>query len=66
MSNLPPSFAYSPICLQDAASLRKTPESALPIICFRDGSPPLPDVSNTSLKDLGTSDESGWISSTES
>ncbi|KAM3684843.1 hypothetical protein ACJW31_11G073400 [Castanea mollissima] len=36
----------------DAASLRKTPESALPIICFRDGSPPLPDVSNTSLKDL--------------
>lgn len=59
MNNLPLSFAYSPICLQDAASLRKTPESALPIICFRDGSPPLPDVSNTSLKDLGTSDENG-------
>ncbi|KAK4593780.1 hypothetical protein RGQ29_017752 [Quercus rubra] len=36
----------------DAASLRKTPESALPIICFRGGSPPLPEVSNTSLKDL--------------
>ncbi|KAJ7962425.1 putative Transmembrane protein [Quillaja saponaria] len=35
----------------DAESVGKVPKSILPIICFRYGSPPLPDVSNTSLKD---------------
>ncbi|GMY23698.1 transmembrane protein 8b [Fagus crenata] len=38
----------------DVSSIEEAPESTLPVICFRDGSPPLPDVSNSSsLKDLG-------------
>ncbi|XWS35810.1 hypothetical protein CRYUN_Cryun20dG0028000 [Craigia yunnanensis] len=42
----------TPKCLQDIKSIEKIPKSVLPIICFRDGSLPLPDVSNTLLKDI--------------
>lgn len=45
MTYLPPSFA------QDTSKIEKVSKSILPIICFRDGSPPLPDALNTSLKD---------------
>lgn len=55
------SFAYGPICSQDAESLKKAPESALPVICFRDGSPPPPDVSNIFLNDSGNSGESDLV-----
>lgn len=55
MITLPLWFAYGPFRLQDVSSIEEAPESTLPVICFRDGSPPLPDVSNSSsLKDLGT------------
>jgi hypothetical protein len=37
-------------CFQDVAKIEKVPKRSLPIICFRDGSPPLPDALNTSLK----------------
>lgn len=36
----------------DTESTGKIPKSTLPMICFRNGSPPLPDVSNTTVKDL--------------
>lgn len=38
-------------CFQDVSRIERVPMSTLPIICFRDGSPPLPDALNTSLKD---------------
>jgi len=38
---------------QDAKSISKVPKSTLPLICIRDGSPPLPDVLNSSLIELG-------------
>ncbi|XP_050237003.1 uncharacterized protein LOC126686804 isoform X2 [Mercurialis annua] len=37
----------------DSRSLSKVPQSNLPMICIRDGSPPLPDVLNSSVIDLG-------------
>ncbi|KAK6918348.1 NGX6/PGAP6/MYMK [Dillenia turbinata] len=37
----------------DVQGIAKTPKSTLPLICFRDGSPPLPDVFNTSIEVLG-------------
>ncbi|KAI4355107.1 hypothetical protein L6164_003911 [Bauhinia variegata] len=43
----------------DVERVERIPESALPIICFRDGSPPLPDALNTSLKDSAISGISG-------
>ncbi|KAI4328818.1 hypothetical protein L6164_021144 [Bauhinia variegata] len=39
----------------DASTVERVPKSTLPIICFRDGSPPLPDALNTSLKDSAVS-----------
>lgn len=39
--------------LQDPGSVEKISKSTLPLICFRDGSPPLPDSSNKALKHLG-------------
>ncbi|XWS46122.1 hypothetical protein CRYUN_Cryun14cG0036500 [Craigia yunnanensis] len=55
--DLPPWFSSISIALKssvnlDIKSIEKIPKSLLPIICFRDGSLPLPDVSNTSLKAL--------------
>uniref|UniRef100_A0A9I9EJZ3 Uncharacterized protein n=1 Tax=Cucumis melo TaxID=3656 RepID=A0A9I9EJZ3_CUCME len=35
----------------DITKARKIPKRALPIICFREGSPPLSDASNTSIID---------------
>ncbi|KAE7999470.1 hypothetical protein FH972_003897 [Carpinus fangiana] len=54
--DLPSWFSSMSIALNsdvelDAVSIKKARESTLPIICFRDGSPPLPDVSNISLND---------------
>lgn len=54
--DLPPWFSSMSIVLNsdvelDAVSIKKAHESMLPIICFRDGSLPLPDVSNISLND---------------
>ncbi|KAH1199777.1 Transmembrane protein 8B [Glycine max] len=40
---------------EDVSRIERVPMSTLPIICFRDGSPPLPDALNTSLKDSATS-----------
>ncbi|KAF8379550.1 hypothetical protein HHK36_028990 [Tetracentron sinense] len=55
--DLPPWFSSFSMALVsdvdlDKESIEKLPRTMLPIICFRDGSPPLPDVSNTSLKGL--------------
>ncbi|XP_022757409.1 uncharacterized protein LOC111304758 isoform X2 [Durio zibethinus] len=57
--DLPPWFSSMSIALKssvdlDIKSIEKVPKSVLPLICFRDGSLPLPDVSNTSLKALVT------------
>ncbi|OVA13977.1 Epidermal growth factor-like domain [Macleaya cordata] len=41
-----------PHFLQYNKSIKKLRKSMLPIICFRDGSPPVPDVSESSLNDL--------------
>ncbi|CAK7348855.1 unnamed protein product [Dovyalis caffra] len=38
----------------DVKSISKVPKSALPLICIRDGSPPLPDVLNSSFIELGS------------
>ena len=48
-----PLSSHGSICLQGTESTGKIPKSTLPMICFRNGSPPLPDVSNTTVKDLG-------------
>ncbi|KAG8486335.1 hypothetical protein CXB51_019821 [Gossypium anomalum] len=55
--DLPPWFSSMSIALKssvnlDIRSVEKVPKSALPMICFREGSLPLPDVSNTSLGEL--------------
>ncbi|XP_028770376.1 uncharacterized protein LOC114727797 isoform X2 [Neltuma alba] len=39
----------------DVTKVEKVPKSMLPIACFRDGSPPLPDASNISLKESAIS-----------
>ncbi|XP_020216622.1 uncharacterized protein LOC109800257 [Cajanus cajan] len=54
--DIPPWFSAVSIALNsdvdlDIARVERIPKSSLPIICFRDGSPPLPDALNTSLKD---------------
>lgn len=54
---LPPWFSSMSIAMHSTVDLgnvniEKVPISTLPLICFRDGSPPLPDV-NTSLTDSG-------------
>ncbi|KAI9109903.1 hypothetical protein K1719_018944 [Acacia pycnantha] len=43
----------------DASTAEKVSKSILPIICFRDGSPPLPDALNTSVKDPASSGVNG-------
>ncbi|XP_019432989.1 PREDICTED: uncharacterized protein LOC109339912 [Lupinus angustifolius] len=53
--DIPPGFSAVSVALNsdvdvDISRIEKVPKSALPIICFRDGSPPLPDVLNISLK----------------
>ncbi|KAF7826079.1 Transmembrane protein 8B [Senna tora] len=53
--DLPPWFSAVSIALNsdvdlDASSVERMSRSVLPVICFRDGSPPLPDTLNTSLK----------------
>lgn len=55
--DLPPWFSSLSIALKSSVDLNvksidKIPKSVLPIICIRDGSLPLPDVSDTSLKAL--------------
>ncbi|KAJ6879450.1 hypothetical protein NC652_032898 [Populus alba x Populus x berolinensis] len=55
--DLPPWFSSVSISVQsdvdlDAKSISKVPKSTLPLICIRDGSPPLPDVLNSSLIEL--------------
>ncbi|KAL1366920.1 hypothetical protein HN51_020974 [Arachis hypogaea] len=54
--DIPPSFSAVSIALNsdvdlDLSRVDRIPKSSLPIICFRDGSPPLPDALNTTLKD---------------
>ncbi|KAJ9171410.1 hypothetical protein P3X46_014784 [Hevea brasiliensis] len=56
--DLPPWFSSLSIAVEsdvdlDAKSISKVPKSTLPMICFRDGSPPLPDVLNSSIVELG-------------
>ncbi|KAG8663770.1 uncharacterized protein LOC110611039 isoform X1 [Manihot esculenta] len=56
--DLPPWFSSLSIEVEsdvelDAKSISKVPKSTLPMICFRDGSPPLPDVLNSSIVELG-------------
>ncbi|TXG62909.1 hypothetical protein EZV62_009903 [Acer yangbiense] len=55
--DLPPWFSSMSVMLEssvdiDAKNVAKIPRSALPVLCFRSGSPPLPDVSSSSLKGL--------------
>ncbi|KDO86249.1 uncharacterized protein LOC127901525 isoform X2 [Citrus sinensis] len=55
--DLPPWFSSLSIVLEsdvdlDARSIAKVPESALPLICLRDGSLPLPQVTNAFVKGL--------------
>ncbi|KAJ6972367.1 hypothetical protein D5086_025934 [Populus alba] len=57
--DLPAWFSSVSISVQsdvdlDAKSISKVPKSTLPLICIRDGSPPLPDVLNSSLIELGS------------
>ncbi|KAL5572905.1 hypothetical protein UlMin_022502 [Ulmus minor] len=51
---LPPWFSSMSLMMQSnvdlGTSVKKVPKSKLPMICFRDGSPPLPDV-NASIHD---------------
>jgi hypothetical protein len=42
-------------CFQDVSRIERVPMSTLPIICFRDGGPPLPDALNITLKDSAIS-----------
>lgn len=39
--------------MQTSGALEKISKSTLPLLCFRDGSPPLPDSSNKALNHLG-------------
>ncbi|XP_020219034.1 uncharacterized protein LOC109802198 isoform X1 [Cajanus cajan] len=62
--DLPPWFSALSIALNsdvdlDVSRTERVPMSTLPIICFRDGSPPLPDALNTSLKDSAVSGING-------
>ncbi|XP_068489301.1 uncharacterized protein [Phaseolus vulgaris] len=62
--DLPPWFSALSIALNsdvdiDISRIERVPIQTLPIICFRDGSPPLPDALNTSLKDSATSGING-------
>ncbi|KAJ1429577.1 hypothetical protein SESBI_08362 [Sesbania bispinosa] len=62
--DIPPWFSAVSIALNsdvdlDVARVDRVPKSTLPIICFRDGSPPLPDALNTSLKDSAASGING-------
>nr|GMD62331.1 Transmembrane protein like [Ipomoea batatas] len=55
--DLPPWFSSVDISLDsdvdiDLEKIRKSPKSSMPIICFREGSPPLPDVYNISATGL--------------
>ncbi|XP_057981476.1 uncharacterized protein LOC131166878 isoform X2 [Malania oleifera] len=55
--DLPRQFSSMSIALKsdvdlDDKGITKVPKSMLPMICFRDGSPPLPDISNTFFKSL--------------
>ncbi|KAK7295107.1 hypothetical protein RJT34_18011 [Clitoria ternatea] len=61
---LPPWFSAMSITLNsdvdlDVSRIERVSMSAMPIICFRDGSPPLPDTLNTSLKDSAISGING-------
>ncbi|GFZ06827.1 transmembrane protein-like protein [Actinidia rufa] len=52
--DLPPWFSSMSLVLEsdvdsDPESIKNVPTSKLPMICLREGSPPLPDVHNTSL-----------------
>ncbi|XP_027351622.1 uncharacterized protein LOC113862694 [Abrus precatorius] len=62
--DLPPWFSAMSVALNsdvdlDVSKIERVPMSTLPIICFRDGSPPLPDALNTSLKDSAISGING-------
>ncbi|KAF5953094.1 hypothetical protein HYC85_011038 [Camellia sinensis] len=55
--DLPQWFSSMSIALEsdvdlDTKSIKKVPTSTLPVICLREGSPPLPDAYNTSLTGL--------------
>ncbi|XP_059651373.1 uncharacterized protein LOC132298983 [Cornus florida] len=55
--DLPTWFSSMSIALEsdvdlDPGSIKKVPKSTQPMICFREGSPPLPDVYNTSSTGL--------------
>ncbi|KAL3517189.1 hypothetical protein ACH5RR_024091 [Cinchona calisaya] len=55
--NLPPWFSSMSVNIEsdvdiDLKNIRKASRSPLPVICFREGGPPLPDVYNTSLTGL--------------
>ncbi|KAJ6400610.1 hypothetical protein OIU84_016120 [Salix udensis] len=57
--DLPEWFSSVSITVQsdvdlDSKSISKVPKSTLPLICIRDGSPPLPDVLNSSVIELGS------------
>ncbi|KAJ6722975.1 FIVE-SPAN TRANSMEMBRANE PROTEIN M83 [Salix koriyanagi] len=57
--DLPEWFSSVSITVQsdvdlDSKSISKVPKSTLPLICIRDGSPPLPDVLKSSLIELGS------------
>ncbi|KAI9110160.1 hypothetical protein K1719_019201 [Acacia pycnantha] len=62
--DLPPWFSAVSVALisnvdLDASTAEKVSKSVLPIICFRDGSLPLPDALNTSVKDPANSGVNG-------
>ncbi|KAF8088311.1 hypothetical protein N665_0546s0039 [Sinapis alba] len=55
--DLPPWFSSLNVAIESdvdisAKSVSKISKSLLPVICFRDGSPPLPDASTNALKGL--------------
>ncbi|KAL0896315.1 hypothetical protein Bca101_080276 [Brassica carinata] len=55
--DLPPWFSSLNVAIESdvdisAKSISKISKSLLPVICFRDGSPPLPDASTDALKNL--------------
>ncbi|XP_058084278.1 uncharacterized protein LOC131231917 isoform X3 [Magnolia sinica] len=54
---LPPWFSSMAMTLESDADfdehrMKKLSKSTVPMMCLRDGSPPLPDVSETSMRDL--------------
>ncbi|KAK3009616.1 hypothetical protein RJ639_013801 [Escallonia herrerae] len=63
--DLPPWFSSMSISLVsnvdlDPRSIGKVPKSSLPIICLREGSPPLPDAYNTSVPVLSPISEGSF------